>query len=235
MKIGLAVYEFRNRDTAFNLSQMERAMRSARGKADLLCFGEAFLQGFDAFDWTYEADRERAVPADAEIIKRLCGMTARYGVDLLFGYLERAEDALYSSCAVLAEGKLIHNYRRISKGWKEYTRTDGHYREGTETGAFRYRGQPIVIALCGDLWDFPERFRTDGLLIWPVYVNFTLEEWAGQEAAYAEQARRAASRTLLVNSLSREPESHGGAFSFVDGRAAERLAYDTEGILTVEL
>ena len=135
MKIGLAVYEFRNRDTAFNLSQMERAMRSARGKADLLCFGEAFLQGFDAFDWTYEADRERAVPADAEIIKRLCGMTARYGVDLLFGYLERAEDALYSSCAVLAEGKLIHNYRRISKGWKEYTRTDGHYREGTETGA----------------------------------------------------------------------------------------------------
>ena len=92
-----------------------------------------------------------------------------------------------------------------------------------------------MIALCGDLWDFPERFRTDGLLIWPVYVNFTLEEWAGQEAAYAEQARRAASRTLLVNSLSREPESHGGAFSFVDGRAAERLAYDTEGILTVEL
>lgn len=48
MRIGLASYEVKNKDVAFNLSQMERAMEKARGKVELLCFGEAFLQGFDA-------------------------------------------------------------------------------------------------------------------------------------------------------------------------------------------
>ena len=48
MRIGLASYEVKNKDVAFNLSQMERAMEKAQGKVELLCFGEAFLQGFDA-------------------------------------------------------------------------------------------------------------------------------------------------------------------------------------------
>lgn len=235
MKIGLASYEFRNNDVAFNLAQMERAMRSARGQVELLCFGEAFLQGFDALGWTYEADKDIAVRTESEVMAQIGRMTLQYGVDVLFGYLERAGDAIYSSCAVMEKGRLLHNYRRISRGWKEYTRTDGHYREGTETGEFLYRGEPFMPALCGDMWDFPERFRTEHLLIWPVYVNFDLDGWARYEAEYAQQARLAARRALLVNSISREPKSHGGAFYFVDGKVEQKLAYDREGILAVEL
>lgn len=26
-----------------------------------------------------------------------------------------------------ADGEIIHNYRRISRGWKEYSKTDEHY------------------------------------------------------------------------------------------------------------
>lgn len=235
MKIGLASYECKNGDIAFNLSQIQRAMEAAAGRADLLCFGESFLQGFDAFSWDYASDREIALSSGSEIMDRLCGLTRRYGTDLLLGYMERDGDALYSSCAVMADGALIHNYRRISKGWKEYTRTDGHYREGTGTDGFLYRGQPVKIALCGDLWDFPERFKTGGLLIWPVYVNFSLDEWSGYEPEYAKQAQLAARRTLMVNSITQTPVSHGGAFYFVDGRTEKRLDYDTEDILIVEL
>ena len=234
MKIGLVSYECRNGDIAFNLSQIERAIGAAQGYVNLLCFGESFLQGFDALSWDYEADREIAVSAHSEVIARLRALTRRYGTDLLFGYMERDGDAIYSSCAVMVNGELVHNYRRISKGWKEYTRTDGHYREGSETGGLLYRGQPVTIALCGDLWDFPERFSTDGLLIWPVYVNFGLDEWPGYEAKYAKQARLAARKTLMVNPITRDPLSHGGAFYFVDGKTAEKLAYDTEDILIVE-
>lgn len=235
MKIGLVSYECRNGDTAFNLSQIERAMRAAQGRADLLCFGESFLQGFDALSWNYEADREIAVSAGSEIMERLCALTRQYGTDLLLGYMERDRDAIYSSCAVMVNGKLVHNYRRISKGWKEYTRTDGHYREGIETGGFLYHGRPVTIALCGDLWDFPERFSTDHLLIWPVYVNFGLDEWPGYEVEYAKQAQLAGRKTLMVNPITRDPVSHGGAFYFVDGRTAEKLSYDTEDILIVEV
>ena len=45
MIIGLVQYKFINGDTAFNLSQIQRALRANRGKADLLCFGESFLPG----------------------------------------------------------------------------------------------------------------------------------------------------------------------------------------------
>lgn len=234
MKIGLASYKFKNNDLAFNLAQMERAMKAAQGKAELLCFSETFLQGFDALSWDYETDKDIAVSADSEVMGQICKLTLTYEIDLLFGYIEWSGDSLYSSCAVVENGGLIHNYRRISKGWKEYTRTDEHYKEGTDTDGFLYHGEPIQIALCGDLWEYPERFKTDGLLIWPIYVNFELDEWPQREGEYAQQARLAASRTLMVNSISQDPVSHGGAFYFVDGKIEKKLDYDREGILIVQ-
>lgn len=235
MNIGLVSYEFRNNDIPFNIAQMERAMRAAQGSADLLCFGETFLQGFDALSWKYEQDRDAAISADSPVMEQLRGLTLRYGVDLLFGYIERCGDTLYSSCAVIENGNLLHNYRRVSRGWKEYTITDEHYREGSDTGGFLYHGQPVTIALCGDLWDFPERFRTDHLLIWPVYVNFSLDEWTRYEIEYAGQAQLAARKALMINSISQEPKSYGGAFYFKDGRIEKKLPYDTEAILIVNI
>ena len=61
MKIAAASYKFRNRDVDFNLSQIERALRQLNGQADMLCFGESFLQGFDSLDWDYETDKEMAI------------------------------------------------------------------------------------------------------------------------------------------------------------------------------
>lgn len=235
MKIGLASYEFKNGDMAFNLSQIERAMAQVQGKVDLLCFGESFLQGFDALIWQYDRDRAVAVTQDAPVMRHLKALTARCGVDLLFGYTERDRERLYSSCAVLVDGAMAHNYRRVSMGWKEYDLTDEHYCEGTSTEPFLYQGRTVQVALCGDLWAFPERFATGGLLLWPVYVNFNPEEWPTFAQEYAAQAKLAAQETLMVNSLSRDPVSHGGAFHFVDGVIAERLDFDREGILIVEL
>lgn len=168
MKIGLAACEFINNNVWFNVSQIEKAMKSMQGKVNLLCFGEAFLQGFDALTWVYENDKHIAVSTDSDIMRDLCGMAKRYKLDLMFGYIERYDDAIYSSYAVIEHGELTYNYRRTSRGWKEYQITDGHYKEGAEPAEFLYRGRPVMIALCGDMWDFPERFRTDGLLIWPI-------------------------------------------------------------------
>lgn len=235
MKIGLVSYEFINNDIAFNISQMEKAMKAAQGKAELLCFGEAFLQGFDALNWKYENDKQIAISADSEIMRQLCDMTLQYKVDLLFGYIETCDDAIYSSCAVIENGAFKHNYRRISKGWKEYRITDAHYKEGTEACEFLYHGQSVMIALCGDLWDFPEKFKTDNLLIWPVYVNFTLDEWKEYETEYAMQAYLASNRTLMINSISHCPESYGGAFYFAGGRVEAKLDYGMEDMLIVTL
>lgn len=127
MRIGLVSYRCENRNTEFNMSQIELAMQRSKGKIDLLCFGEAFLQGFDALYWDYEADKAIALELSSETISRLRSWTVQYGVSLITGYIKRDREKLYSSCVVISEGEIVHNYRRISKGWKEYSKTDGHY------------------------------------------------------------------------------------------------------------
>lgn len=236
MRIGLVSYRCKNRDVEFNMSQIERAMRRSEGKADLLCFGEAYLQGFDALSWDHDEDAATALELSSKTMDQLRDMTVRYGVSLLTGYIEKTNGRLYSSCMVISEGKIVHNYRRISKGWKEYSLTDGHYCEGTEVKSFTLNGKDMVLALCGDLWDFPDRFRTESLLIWPVYVNFTPEEWnSGILAEYAAQAASAAKDVLMINPLDDEPVNHGGSFFFQDGQIIARLPFDEEGILIVDI
>ena len=236
MRIGLVSYRCENGNTSFNLSQIERALREAQGKVELLCFGEAFLQGFDSLCWDYEIDKAMAVELSSERFRWMCRLTVRYGIALLVGYYEKERERIYSSCAVLADGEIVHNYRRISEGWKERTKADAHYCEGTETGEFLLSGKKMMIALCGDLWEYPERFQTEHLLIWPVYVNFTPTAWEnGLLNAYAAQASRAAPDTLLVNPLDTEPVNPGGAFRFQHGLVTERIPFDREQILIVDV
>ncbi len=236
MRIGLVSYRSENRNIAFNMSQIELAMKRSEGKLEMLCFGEAFLQGFDALCWNYDADRETALELSSETIALLKNWTVQYSISLATGYIERDQEKLYSSCVVIGDGRIIHNYRRISKGWKEYSKTDGHYCEGDQTGTFRLHGKEMMIALCGDLWDFPGRFRTEHLLLWPVYVNYTTEEWnSGVLDEYAAQSLLAAGDVLMINPLDNEPENHGGSFHFHHGKTAARIPFDQEGILIVDI
>ena len=116
-----------------------------------------------------------------------------------------------SSYALIENGDIVHNYRRISKNRKDYEKTCENYREGTDTSSFLFHGVEMTAALCGDLWIYPESFRSRGLLIWPVYVNFDLDE--SESGEYAKQAAMACGKALLVNPLSKELASRGEAFS----------------------
>lgn len=234
MKIGLAAYKFINNDIDFNISQIEKALQTFNN-IDIICFGEAFLQGFDAFNWNYDNDKDIAISKESNIMKRLEQMSKDYNRDLAFGYLEIDNDNLYSSYAIIIDGELTYNYRRITVGWKEYSLTDYHYKEGNEVLMFNYKGHNITIALCGDMWECPENFKSNDLLIWPVYVNFTIEEWKDEEIEYAKQALLACNNTLMINSLSENPDCYGGCFYFKDGQIKEKLKYNIEGILTIEI
>lgn len=236
MKIGLVQYKFINNDIDFNLSQIEKALKAYAKDVDLLCFGESFLQGFDALSWNYESDKEIALFVDSKEIKRICDYTKKYNVAILFGYIEKTDDSIYSSCAFINDGHIEQNYRRISKGWKEFSKTDYHYKEGNEIRKFNFKCQDFLIGLCGDLWDEKwDRFKTDAIVLWPVYLNFDLDTWKKEEKEYALQASKVASRVLMVNSISESPISHGGTFDFKDGIIINKLPYDKEDVLIVEL
>lgn len=204
--------------------------------AGLVCFGETFLQGFDSLTWRFEIDRAMAISTGSNVFSGICRMSVEHGIDVLFGYIEIDDDSLYSSCALISSGKLHHNYRRISKGWKEYTKTDEHYREGDTVEVFDYKGKKCVIGLCGDIWDCPERFDLgEDLLLWPVYVSWTVEEWEnGAKAEYAEQTGKCCPATLYVNSIC-ERDAFGGAALFEKGAVKKELPIGQEGLLFVEV
>ena len=236
MRIALASVRTVNGDVRHNLSQMERYMIEAQKKgADLVCFGETFLQGFDALTWRFGEDKGMAVSTDSNVFAEICRLSVQYGIDVLFGYVELVNESIYSSCALVSDGRLCHNYRRISRGWKEYSKTDEHYREGETVEVFSYKGRRCVIGLCGELWDFPERFALgEELLFWPVYVSWSVEEWEnGSKTEYAEQAAKCCRNTLYVNSIC-QGDAFGGAVFFENGTVRKELPINREGLLFVE-
>lgn len=237
MKIALASARIVDRDINHNLSQMEHYMKEAKQTgADLVCFGEAFLQGFNALSWQYGEDQEIALSTASPVFTQIKTLTKSIGIDVMFGYNELSGNSIYSSCALIADGEIVHNYRRISKGWKEYTKTDEHYKESSSVEVFDYNGKKCAIGLCGDLWDFPQRFSLgEDLLFWLVYVCWTKEEWEnGGKQEYAQQANLCCRNTLYVNSLC-DGDAFGGAAYFLNGTIQNELPIFNEGLLYVTI
>ena len=237
MKIALASAKVVDKDISFNITQMDRFMQEAKAqKAELVCFGESFLQGFNALVWDFEEDKNMAVSTDSSVFEAICGLSRKHEIDVLFGYIEREGEILYSSCALIGDGKLCQNYRRISRGWKEYWKTDDHYREGDAVPVFEYRGKRCAIGLCGDLWDYPERFALEQeILFWPVYCGWTEEEWyGGENESYARQAHLCCPDTLYIDSLC-DGDAFGGAFWFAEGKIKAELPFKKEGLLIIDI
>ena len=101
---------------------------------------------------------------------------------------------------------------------------------------FRYKGKRCVIGLCGDLWDYPERFALGAeVLFWPVYTSWTAEEWErSARADYAAQAGRCCPKALYINALCEE-DAFGGAAFFENGAVRAELPMGREGLLFVEV
>lgn len=236
MKIALASQEFIDNNLEFNLNKLVSAMKEAKSKkTDLICFGEAYLQGFDAFSWEFENDKNIAISQNSLIMQQLQQYSREIEIDLFIGYLEIEDNILYSSYALVENGIITYNYRRISKGWKEFTKTDSHYQEGKSPILFNYKGKKCLAALCGDLWDFPEEFKLNqDILFWPVYVDFSIEDWEKSFIEeYKEQASKVGSDVYLINSICK-PTGFGGCFHFKDNKIVKLLKPGNEGLLIVE-
>lgn len=57
MKIALAS-QVSEINIEINFKLIKSIMIELKQKVDLICFGEAFLHGFDALSWNYEQDKK---------------------------------------------------------------------------------------------------------------------------------------------------------------------------------
>ena len=243
MIIALAAVGFKNGDTAYNKEKILETMGEYSGKADLVLFGETFLQGFDSLSWNYEEDLRTAVSADDPVIGEIREAAERNRIAVSFGYVEKEGDVLYSSQMTIgADGEIVNNFRRVSIGWKE-PEADSHYQEGKEFPLFEYLGRKFTVGLCGDLW-YEENIQKlkeipADIVLWPVYTDYPYEEWNKTiKLEYAEQVSALGKPVLYVNSVCLEREGYeiarGGAALFENGEIKCETPSGKESVLLVE-
>lgn len=244
MKCTLAALGFINEDSIHNKNVIINTLKQYSGKADMVIFGEAFLQGFYGLNFQVVHDEKIAVSKDDVMIKEICNAAKEYGMGVSFGFIEKEGDIFYSSQITIAsDGTILDVYRRVSPGWKEEFANE-QYREGDGFHIFVYEGKTIAIGLCGDLW-FDENVTAikelnADVVFWPVYTDFNSEEWNKEiKHEYAEQAGGIGSKVLYVNSVCVDKEGEeiakGGAALFIGGKIEAEIPSGQEGVLMVEI
>lgn len=244
MRCALAALGFVNGDMARNTDAILNAMCTYAARADLIVFGESFLQGFFAADFDPAHDAHIALTADSPAIHRIREAARQHGVAVSFGFIEMHGDAFYSSQLTIdASGSVADLYRRVSPGWK-LPHAGPRYREGDDFHAFQLCGRRVAVGLCGDLW-YDEHVAAINriapeVVLWPVYTDYAPAEWnTTGKLEYAEQAGRIAADVLYVNSVCLDrhgPEiARGGAAHFRGGRIVSELPSGDEGVLLVDL
>lgn len=238
MRIALISKEFKNKDIDNNLWQIEDSAIKLSAKADIICFGEAFLHGFNSLSWNYEQDKHIAISSDSTQINTIKEIAKSNQIAIAFGYFELAIDKIYCSYMVVdCYGEIIYNYRRVSRGWKNSKKTDKHYVEGSHFSSFNYMNKEIVVALCGDLWykkniDEVNKLKKD-FVLWPLHIDYSLSRWVFEENEYVKQSKKIQAPLLMVNNISEK--SFGGAYYFNKGKILNYLPLGQSGSLIVRL
>ena len=245
MKIALASALVKNRNIEFNMQAMIDAMKIASGQAEVILFGESVLQGFDCLCWDYETDKHMAVALTDSPIQRMCEAAKQCEIAVSFGFIERIEDTLYSSqIFISSDGEIVTVFHRVSIGWKEFSKTDDHYREGRHFEKFCYGGKSFAIGLCGDLWTDgrPMEMKTlnADVVLWPVWCDYNADQWNNSiKHEYAEQAALCGDCVLLVNPYCADAEetgaAAGGVVYFKNGSIAADMPSGCSETLIVEV
>lgn len=242
MKCALASMGFVNENIQYNKSVIIGTMIKYSNDADIVIFGEAFLQGFYGATFQIEHDDKLAISLDDLIIKEICSVAKEYKIAVSFGFIEKAEDCFYSSQITIdSSGNIIDVYHRVSPGWKEEFANE-QYREGNGFHTFSYMDKKIAVGLCGDFWFDTNINEVKQLLpdvvFWPVYTDFNYNEWnTSIKYEYAEQAGELGGNVLYVNSVCKDKENDdiakGGSILFIDGKISQEIPAGKEDVLLV--
>ncbi len=223
---------------------MKTAVTKAKQQgSDLTVFGEAFLSGFEALDFSYLHDAARALFVRGKEIAQIRSWAAENRMAIGFGFYENDGGYLFSSYLVIDKlGDIKGHYRRVSKGWRKKN-TPVEYREGDEFITFRLDQTRITLLVCGDLWEddllmpIIDRDVETDLFLWPVHCDYPVSQWHETEGeAYRQRSQILSKPVLFVNNyVDPADRAKGGAYLWHLGRELDALPYGLPGLLHVEV
>jgi N-carbamoylputrescine amidase len=242
MTIALASAKFVNNNIDLNLNNCIKFINKAKNhKADIILFGEAYLQGFESLVWKPEKDMAVGIEKKSETMNILRRHCEEENIALGMGYIEREKDKLYSSYLIIDKlGNDLVNYRRISKGWRVKRSDNEVYLEGTDFYVFEFMGHRMTIGLCGDFWaeEVLKKIPKDiDAVLWPVFVDIDKKQWEASEFdEYIKQSKSICENVFYVNSICKEKKSlaYGGAFAIINNELKKILVQEKEDILVVK-
>lgn len=247
MQIALAGLGFITNDLEYNKKKIIDTIEKYSGRADLILFGESFLQGFECLTWDYDKDIEIALEVDSPVIKEIRETARKYKTGVSFGFIEGDGEVIYSSQISLGDdSEIINLFRRLSTGWKEpKVFSNDRYAEGEDFPLFEYKGIKISVGLCGDLWYDENISRlTDlkaDLILWPVYTDFNYKVWNDEEKYEYGKQVSALKKVAYVNSycsdegIETDEIAKGGAVLFDNGKIVDEIPSGKEGVLLVTI
>ena len=97
MKCALAALGFIDGDLQHNKRVIIDTMKKYSDTADIVIFGEAFLQGFYCADFNVEHDEKIALSRNDSIITEICSTAEEYKLAVSFGFIEKEGECFYSS------------------------------------------------------------------------------------------------------------------------------------------
>lgn len=242
MRVALVSAIIRDNEVTKQIAQIEEYL-SKNKSLDLFCFGENYLQGFNALAWQYDLDKYIALSIDSDQINQIRQLAIKYNSAISFGFLENYNDDIYCSNMVIDKhGVIVDNYRRRSIGWKEIF-DDSRYKEGNSFNVFKLNNKKIVTAICGDLWtedllyEIEIMSHTIDFILWPLYIDYQQDVWkTSAKDEYKNQLSSLQCDVLMINSYSHNlNEAKGGAYIFEGNKIKEELPLGNEGILIFDL
>ena len=149
VKVALAQVDLAVGDIDGNTASIIRYAERARDelRADLVVFPELSVCGYPPEDLLFHAGFRHAVEEAVAKIRN-----SVFGIAILIGFPEYADDNIYNSCAVLEDGHVTCRYRK--KLLPNYGVFDErrYFTAGKEAAVFRLNGIRFGLNICEDVW-----------------------------------------------------------------------------------
>jgi NAD+ synthase (glutamine-hydrolysing) len=195
-------------DFKYNVERIENyIMEATKFKADLVVFPELVLTGYPPEDLLLKND---FIEANNKALKHISLRVKKMVV--VIGYVEKVKMNLYNSAAIIYEGRVIGNYRKMILPNYGVFDEKRYFTEGHESVCFSVNGISIGLTICEDIWDANgpgKKICTEGQA--DILVNISASPYfkgrgKTREDMVRERARKYKAHLVYVNLVGGQDE-----------------------------
>ena len=195
-------------DFKYNVERIENyIMEATKFKADLVLFPELVLTGYPPEDLLLKND---FIEANNKALKHISLRVKKMVV--VIGYVEKVKMNLYNSAAIIYEGRVIGNYRKMILPNYGVFDEKRYFTEGHEPTCFTMNGIKIGLTICEDIWDASgpgKKICTEGQA--DILVNISASPYfkgrgKTREDMVRERARKYKAHLVYVNLVGGQDE-----------------------------